>query len=44
MKSGSRKNPHGVIGTVSMKADIRQGYNQNDMRQVYASSTANNHN
>tara|TARA_B110000285_G_C15117919_1_gene615277 strand:- start:1019 stop:1189 length:171 start_codon:yes stop_codon:yes gene_type:complete len=32
MKSGTRKNPHGIAGTVSMKSDIRQGYNQQDMR------------
>ena len=42
MKSGTRKNPHGIAGTVSMKSDIRQGYNQHDMRQVYASGAVSN--
>ena len=41
MKRGTRKNTHGIVGTVSMKSDIRQGYNQHDMRQVYASGTSN---
>ena len=38
MKSGTRKNHHGV-GTVSMKTDVRGVYNQQDMRQVYASTS-----
>ena len=41
MKSGTRKNPHGIVGTVSMKSDIRQGYNQHDMRQVYSGANSN---